>query len=103
MISIRDIGDQSIMGYDDLEPDAQAVARTQVRNYEIQSLRGHIRRQRHKSAENIHGAVNDPYHISRLRRRAELAEKMADPAYCAKLIVGNLMHFLRDGTYVVYS
>jgi len=94
--------DTQIYHYEDLSKQAQLLARKEIINIDLQSLTIEIDDFRRLIQIDINFGVNDKYKLPYFIRRRKHCNKLSNLKYCVEYIVGNLCHFLVDGSYVAY-
>ncbi len=99
MISVR------MFYYDELSDQAKAAARANVVIPEVEALIRNVGNARQAWKENIHRAINDPYHVRRIYNGQMALYKIRHQgeAYLIPYIRQNCTIYLADGSYVYYD
>lgn len=104
IVNHKKVRDQTKYTYDELSDAAKAKARSEV----LRSFKyGHedaLSTAKSTAKANIHTAVNDKYHIKRVRNaKSSFDDLTTDRQRLERTIRSNNLYFLEDGTYVTYS
>lgn len=99
MISVR------MFYYDELSDQAKAAARANVVIPEVEALIRNVGNARQAWKENIHRAINDPYHVRRIYNGQMALYKIRHQGeeYLIPYIRQNCTIYLADGSYVYYD
>lgn len=102
-VRAKDIVGVHRLQYHELSNDAAKRARQAVINAEIRGFERELAAAEIRAETNIHSAINKAGRIDGLMHRKWIIRKMqTDKDWLERMIEGNLMHFLNDGTYVRY-
>ncbi len=99
-VNIHDVKDQPLFKFDQLSDDVKQIARLGFLSVELDGVKKWISDYKRKT---IHQKVNSIALSNIIRQKMFINGLKVNTTRLDKMIVGNLCHFLSDGTYVLYS
>lgn len=100
VINIKDVKNQPLFTFDQLNDDAKQTARLGILSVELNGL--HNRIDKYVTLP-IHQKVNSNTLSNIIRQKMLINGLKTNALKLDKMILNNLSNFLSDGTYVVYS